>query len=60
MGMHVDHGFLLRLSSNKLTAKFPVRDWFAYYRAIYSTRPQPSKHFSAPPTQYACRRLALE
>ena len=41
MGMHVDHGFLLSLSSNKLTPKVPVSaSLFANYCAIYLQPPQ--------------------
>src|SRR6058998_2364251 len=49
MGMHVDHGCLLSLSSNGLTPKVPVcARLFANYRAIYFNRHSEASAFPHP------------
>jgi hypothetical protein len=49
MGMHVDHGSLLSLSSNGLIAKVAVcATLFASYRAIYCNRHSETSAFPQP------------
>jgi hypothetical protein len=57
MGMHVDHGSLLSLSSNGLIGKVEVcAPLFASYRAIYSKRHGETSAFPQPRLGQAARR----